>query len=128
MYAVARALDHRSQEATDCRWIRVVWKMATGHLMFAATLVESAREIWEYPNYGDQQKVRPTIRAGEHAMHGPEGFHSEWSPAFWDHCMRQTRCLVSMAPSKIRTSRLALFRYLLPTFTREAHDHPPRQT
>ena len=93
--AVARTLFHQSQEATDCRWIRVLAAAAAGRLHFVRD-TETAKEIFGYPDYGDIRKVRPTIRAAEGALDSLDPRNptakSHWSSAFWQHCLRDTQC------------------------------------
>jgi hypothetical protein len=67
--AIALALFHQSEAATDARWD---------------------------PDYGDMRKVRPFIRATEIAMRGL--FEEEiptqdpWPAIFWDQCFVETEC------------------------------------
>lgn len=60
--AVAVTLFHQSQEATDCRWVRLMCILCAGKL-----IMQSREQIEELINYPDveMQKVRPTIRAME---------------------------------------------------------------
>jgi hypothetical protein len=91
--AVAKVLDHQSQEATDCRWARVVFRAVTGYIVLPKGATELGRELLEYPNYGDQRKVRPTVRAMEIAFsRDPGDVPLEWPPAFWRHAWRSTPC------------------------------------
>ena len=90
--AVAHVFNHQSQEATDCRWLRVLVMLVSGQLKVPTE--EMAREIAFDPDEGDQRKVRPTIRAIEMSfageMAGPRG---PWPAAFWAQCMRDTVCI-----------------------------------
>ena len=90
MVAVARNLDHQSQEATDCRWAKVRFRLAAGRLHLATE--EGVREIVDYPNYGDLRKVRPTIRANEVGFAGLTDNTTDWPAAFWDNCLKETPC------------------------------------
>lgn len=90
MVAVARTLDHQSQEATDCRWAKVLFRLAAGRWHPATQ--EGAREILDYPNCGDLRKVRPTIRANEVGFAGLSDVTSDWPAAFWDSCLKETSC------------------------------------
>ena len=58
MTAVGAHLWHQSQEATDCRWVRVMGMLVTGHLYLPIEMREIADEILGYPTKGDQHKVR----------------------------------------------------------------------
>ena len=92
MTAVARALDHQSQEATDCRWIKVLVRLAAGRLHLPTE--EGVREIVEYPNYGDLRKVRPTIRAIEIGFADIGEQTTQWPAHFWTGCLKATGCML----------------------------------
>src|SRR5438128_920142 len=66
--AVLQVLNHQSQEATDCRWLKVLFQILSGTMHLQTK--EQVREILEYPNFGTPQKVRPTVRCMEGLM-GP---------------------------------------------------------
>ena len=55
-------LDHQSQESTDVRWLKVASFCLIGKLKVPSRMAD---EIRDYPNFGDQRKVRPMIRATE---------------------------------------------------------------
>jgi hypothetical protein len=88
---VARVLSHQSQEATDTRWARVLFKVATGQ-----NCVPEAHFQWltQYPNDGDQRKVRPSIRASEIAEDPRQDYSARdrWAESFWLQCLKRTRC------------------------------------
>ena len=73
MEAVAKVVDHQSQEATDCRWLKVLVGLLAGKLHLPWK--ERINEILEYPARGHMQHVRPLIRATEMALrrHPDEG-------------------------------------------------------
>jgi len=102
MDSVGKSLWHQSETATDCRWIRVVAMMASG--MFHDPCAE---EYLQYPNLGDQKKVRPMIRANEltlDPMFGDNTDSLKWAEIFWRDCLHRTECLVaSSVESKIET-------------------------
>jgi hypothetical protein len=89
--AISRSFDHQSQEATDCRWVRVICMMASGKLKFPRNLEENVKELALYPSYGDMRKVRPSIRALE--LMFPIDAGEDWAGRFWDQCYRETPCL-----------------------------------
>jgi len=96
--AVALTLDHASQEATDCRWARVIFVMAAGKLLFPqeAEAEEVAKEINFYPDYGDMRKVWPTVRSTEGLLGGvakTTPTPPDFAPKFWSQCMRETTCV-----------------------------------
>ena len=90
--AVARLLDHQSQESTDCRWATMYCMLIAGRLSFVAGAEESAREIHDYPLYGDPALVRPTIRASEGALAASLQWKSAWQNSFWKECLEKTGC------------------------------------
>ncbi|TSA87782.1 hypothetical protein FNU79_00540 [Deinococcus detaillensis] len=98
--AVSKVLNHQSEEATDCRWIRVVYTMLCGKLMFPESLADLAREILEYPNWGQMEKVRPSVRAAEITLSqvrehgGLPNEETEWTKHFWEVGFQATPCLV----------------------------------
>lgn len=88
-------LWHQSQEATDCRWIKFLCEIHGGKLKFSSKIGgidETLRGVFEYPNYGDLQHVRPFIRASEIGMNMREGKESEWPEKFWKACLQLTMC------------------------------------
>lgn len=87
--AVRLTLGHQSQEATDCRWVKVAAMIISGKL---SCPLEMAQEILGYPNVGDQRKVRPTIRATE-IVPEPDGQKPKWPSDFWEECRDKTDCL-----------------------------------
>lgn len=88
--AVLLVLDHQSQEATDCRWLKVLFQILSGQLHLPTQ--ELVREILEYPNFGLQQKVRPTIRSMEGTIDQFSKGTSFWPQSFWNQCLRDTPC------------------------------------
>jgi hypothetical protein len=94
--AVLSVLDHQSQEATDCRWARVMFTLLGGRLHIPA---EMGEEFLRYPDV-DLRKVRPSVRAleGSFALM-PDEAKSPWPVQFWAQCYRDTRCApLSIAP------------------------------
>jgi len=92
--AVTTAFDHQSQEATDCRWLKVRTEVAYG-MKFPSRLEEQLLEICEYPNRGDERGVRASIRAMEMAFRagGLKGdVVSEWPAKFWAETWAKTQC------------------------------------
>jgi hypothetical protein len=89
MNGVARTLHHQSQESTDCQWASMCFRVASGQLELPGEL---RREIAEYPNFGDQRKVRPMIRASEISFNDMDESKKGWSESFWDQCLCETPC------------------------------------
>ncbi|MEA3429323.1 MAG: DUF5677 domain-containing protein, partial [Thermodesulfobacteriota bacterium] len=90
-HAVAKTLDHQSQSATDCRWLRVYCMMLGGRLKLPSE--ELIKEIYYYPNYGDMRKVRPSIRASEGSFSILDEKQDTWPVEFWKECYEKTPCL-----------------------------------
>jgi len=88
--ALAGAVDHQSERATDCRWARVLFAMLVGKLHLPNQ--EMIEEIFYFPNRGDLREVRPTIRSTEGSFSGLFDSASDWPEAFWDECMKKTEC------------------------------------
>jgi len=105
--SVARTLNHQSQEATDCRWLRVLALSAAGQIVLPSTMPEVAEEILQYPHFGDMRKVRLSIRAMEGAFATAIKGDTGWPSNFWTQCMKDTKCFpmewtdVSAAPEPV---------------------------
>lgn len=91
MTAVGQNLWHQSQEATDCRWLRLMGHLAAGKLHVPHPIAEQ----WiGYPDVGDQRSVRPSIRAAEVAPASMDPPDTTWVDSFWLDAWRNTSCLV----------------------------------
>jgi Family of unknown function (DUF5677) len=91
--AVLKVLDHHSQEATDVRWLSVLFKIALGLLYLPVGMKDHGEEILHYPNRGDMRSVRPSIRAMEMSLAmGSKPEKTVWSTTFWKECLDKTRC------------------------------------
>lgn len=94
--AVATLLDHQSQEATDCRWAYMIPIVNSGKFHLQDEM--QFRMFTEYPNYGDQEMVRPFIRSTEIQFGGGmmnDKYAQEkkiWSEKFWKECKNKTEC------------------------------------
>lgn len=99
--AVLKSAFHQSQEATDCRWIKILCVILGGKLQFPRAMEETVRGILEYPNFGDMKSVRPSIRAME-ITPAPEenGGESIWATSFWKYCFDNTGCFPEEAVNK----------------------------
>lgn len=98
MRAVAKTLDHQSQEATDCRWMRLLFQILAGRMHFMGNTGETGMEMLYYPHRGDMRKVRPSIRAAEGALDSLVdkeglGYDRRWAEAFWAQCLADTPCM-----------------------------------
>ncbi len=91
--AVARCAFHQSQEATDCRWVRILCMVVGNRLHFPSDLADVAKSIIQYPNYGDIHDLLPTIRAAEITFSA----NKEWASQFWDYCYEHTKCSICRA-------------------------------
>ena len=86
----ARSTDHQSEQATDCRWLRLLVKALLRIVVFSTKTEGLAVEILEYPDRGDLRSVRPMIRAGEGAL-GTED--RAWPSQFWLESFEKTNCI-----------------------------------
>ncbi len=100
--AVLKVLDHQSQEATDVRWLSLLFKIALGVLHFPVEMREHIEELVEYPNKGDMRSVRPSIRAAEMAFALDVALDNPWSKAFWKECLDKTACRPAGLPREAR--------------------------
>ena len=93
--AVATTFDHQSQEATDCRWLRITTAAALGLVHVPTRMAELAQEFNDYPNRGDMTRVRPLIRAMEMSLRPGTGdeVRTPWMDGFWLECWERTACL-----------------------------------
>ena len=94
MNSVGQVLWHQSQEATDCRWIRVMTKGITGKMAVPdnGEWHETIDQLHEYPHKYDQRKVRPTIRALEGLLDISGSPDRTWPRAFWHEGWVKTSC------------------------------------
>jgi hypothetical protein len=90
MNGVARTLHHQSQESTDCQWASLYFRVASGQLELPTD--DLNRQIAEYPDFGDQRTVRPSIRASEITFDNSHKSETGWSGKFWDQCLHETGC------------------------------------
>jgi hypothetical protein len=108
--AVAFCFDHQSQESTDIRWLKVMFMILAGRLFLPASTDDRniVEELRLYPEYGDQRKVRPFIRATESTFRGiakaSDGggevppklaglVSAPWGSAFWKEMLESTHCI-----------------------------------
>lgn len=84
---ISTCFNHQSQEATDCRWLKVLCLINSGKIKMPYEMYE---KILGYPSIGNQREVRPLIRATEI---GPFMENKkEWSEEFWKEAMGVTLC------------------------------------
>lgn len=95
MNAVGSTLWHQSQEATDCRWCRMLPPVLTRRMGMPDSCF---REVVNYPNEGDMTRVRSMIRAEEGSIAAFEGhigqteLRSVWALSFWKQNLRDFPC------------------------------------
>ncbi|MCV9878272.1 DUF5677 domain-containing protein [Brenneria izbisi] len=90
MVAVGMCFPHQSQEATDCRWLKVMLQIVSGKLHVPKEMIES----WiTYPYEGDLRIIRPSIRSCEMTCNPMMGQDLAWAKEFWDSAWRNTPCL-----------------------------------
>ena len=117
---VFSCLDHQSQEATDVRWLKVIFLAICGKLILPRSpdsLAETGlmKELRLYPNHGDMVKVRPMIRSLEMTIRSMEvgqekgehipGFESE---IVWAELFQKTECRLGKPDNPVPEDRKAL--------------------
>ena len=91
---ILKTFWHQSQEATDCRWIKVLSQILGGKLKFHQKTKDTVRGVFEYPNYGDLRHIRPFIRATEIAQDiSKKDQSNKWAKDFWKQCFDNTNCI-----------------------------------
>lgn len=100
--AVGQALDQQSQEATDCRWASVLFRLLGGQLHVRT--VEEANVLWRYPER--EEEISGRIRAIEGAENPSRSYTSRqgWVESFWRQCLRETGC----EPIRLRQSQSSI--------------------
>jgi len=98
--SVRKTFFHQTQEATDCRRIKVLCSILSGKLKFPSSMEKKLRWVLEYPNYDNLKEVRPHIRSLE-MMSVLEEKDNTWANYFWQYSFDNTNCfpeeLVSMS-------------------------------
>jgi hypothetical protein len=89
MTAVGLNLGHQSQEATDCRWVRLMGHVLSGKFHVPPNTID---EWINYPDLGDQRSVRPGIRAAEMVENPFEPRDRSWPNAFWHEAWEHSPC------------------------------------
>ncbi|PML42525.1 hypothetical protein BCT76_05330 [Vibrio tasmaniensis] len=90
MAAIGMCLPHQSQEATDCRWLKLMLMVVSGKFRAPQEMVET----WvNYPYEGDQRSIRPSIRSCEMAFNPMVEQDLTWSNKFWAESWENTPCL-----------------------------------
>lgn len=90
MHSVGKCLFHQTQEATDCRWIRLLCAIAANKIHLPLEILEP---IVNYPNQGDQRKIRPSIRAAEIGLDYLVKRENKWPEEFWKENLKYTPCI-----------------------------------
>ena len=108
---VVKTFNHQSEEATDCRWLKVLCALISGKLNFPVGAVDEIRGIFEYPNYGDLRYIRPLIRSTE-IVPFKEAVEEKnnWASDFWQYCFNETVCVPEEQYDKKIKSRSSKFK------------------
>jgi len=96
--AVLKTFDHQSQEATDCRWVKILCLALGNKLKFSDR--DKADKILNYPIVGDMREIRPSIRAMEIGQAIMSSGDSNWSKNFWKDNYEMTDCIPEEVVSK----------------------------
>lgn len=131
MMAIGMCLPHQSQEATDCRWLKLMLRVVSGKLHAPRVMVEQ----WvNYPYEGDMRSIRPSIRASEVNQNPFTEQDLTWTNDFWDSAWHNTPCIplpetkqndtgsVSLASEDIARLRSKLEEHWLQTHSTTAID------
>ena len=96
MASVGAVLWHQSQEATDCRWMRLMATMAAGKLNFTVDTEELLDDLLKYPNVTDRGKAYPGLRAAEGSLSAlqREPCDLTWPRDFWHQSWVETPCIL----------------------------------
>ncbi|NVK22064.1 MAG: hypothetical protein HWD86_06065 [Kangiellaceae bacterium] len=105
MDAVGFNLPHQSQEATDCRWLKLMAQVISGKFHVPQ---EMAEEWFGYPYEGDLQKIRPSIRASEMAENPLVEKDLTWPNAFWDEAWKNSPCLALMEEKEPASAKVSV--------------------
>lgn len=97
MSAVGFNLPHQSQEATDCRWLRLMAQVVSGKFHIPR---EMAEEWFRYPYEGDLRIIRPSIRAAEIAGTPFTENDLTWPNSFWQEAWSNSPCLTLIKEEK----------------------------
>jgi hypothetical protein len=127
--AIANTLWHQSEDATDCRWVRIMCLITGGVLQIPQELFE---EFAGYPYKGDLRRIRPSIRATEMATSAMIESNS-WATQFWQQCLSDTACypldvesasplIVSTTGSQVRAITEAVAKHANATRSTSAPD------
>lgn len=96
--AILKTYFHQSQEATDCRWARYLYKVLIGKMKFPD--IEYEKAILDYPNFGDMREIRPFIRASEINFDLHESFENsdetdkKYVDLFWKENFEKSDCKI----------------------------------
>lgn len=90
MAAVGQCFRHQSQEATDCRWLKVMLQVVSGKVCTPREIVNSLKN---YPYEGDLKSIRPLIRSLEMTSNPMTVQDLTWANKFWDSAWKNTPCL-----------------------------------
>lgn len=110
---VAKTYWHQSDEATDCRWIKLLCMVVAEKMVIPDSIDNThdlLKSIIEYPNYGDLDKIRPLIRTAEMVRFPPDGHGvTEWAESFWKYCLDVAPCVFEESSNKVieRKKKLA---------------------
>ncbi|MCC6934702.1 MAG: hypothetical protein IT406_03405 [Candidatus Yanofskybacteria bacterium] len=101
--ALPKVMWHQSDEATDCRWVKLLCLIAADKMKFHSSIGgidDTVRGVLEYPNFGDLRHIRPFIRASEIAPDPNENPDRSWSVNFWKVSFDKTACFPASARDK----------------------------
>ncbi|MEW9573033.1 DUF5677 domain-containing protein [Rhodanobacter sp. Si-c] len=96
--AIAKCLDHQSQQSTDIRWLTLVFKIGMGRAQFPGEMINDLRKYMELESEAEEMRViRPSIRAAEMAFRmispSADDVESPWCKSFWQESLQKSDCI-----------------------------------
>jgi len=101
--ALPRVMWHQSDEATDCRWVKLLCQIMAEKIKFFSSIKDidnTVKGVLEYPNFGDLHHIRSFIRASEIVPDQKENTDRSWSNYFWKESFERTSCIPASATEK----------------------------
>jgi hypothetical protein len=104
--AVAGCFFHQSQQATDCRWVKALYAVKSGFILFTQKVEDTPKLILNYASHTEEElrHSRPTVRSLEISLDSNE-VGNDWASQFWTECFNKTKCLTSALTKEELTDR-----------------------
>ena len=89
MRSVGAALSHQSEQATDCKWLRLMAKSVAGAVSFPSNHLPDL--LREYPR--NFEEVASRMRASEVGLNIGQTLDLTWPRAFWNEAWANFPCI-----------------------------------